>query len=552
VVVGARRDPSLTADGNIDPPFSMTTHRTRAAAALSLLCAATVALGSQANAAGAETCLPLAPRGTQGAALLPGGLMNVVYGGPPTEPLSLDVYPHADAAERPLAIVLRGGRGTIGQRSSYVGQLVELFGAAGFVVVAPDYRSAAEADAVSDLMQAARFAVTCHGRALRVDARRVVFAAEDSAARVAIAAGGRRVGAPRRAQPDTVVPAAILVAGGRFDGAPLTPAPPTWLVHGGADTEVPVTDARAVCARAPGRCTLVEVAGASHRAENWWPSQWGYKADVLRALEPLVGPVPRAAWPGAAALQKRVTYDAAHHLTLDAYVPPGPGPHGAVVVVHGGGWEAGDRVTYVPPMFAVAASRGLAWISIDYRLTPAVTNGEQVADVQRALQWIRSNARALRIDPSRLVLVGESASGQLVAMVASTDRDLAGVVSFYGVYDLEALAGDPASPRSLSRRLFGITALDAAAVERLRAFSPVRQVRGDMPPLLLVAGTADGLVHQQRQYAAALRAAGASHEIIEIEGAPHGMEAWHDDPLWHTWEAHVGTWIAARVGAQRP
>src|SRR5688572_8329881 len=68
-------------------------------------------------------CLPLTATGTQGGALLPGASMNVRFGGTERSPLALDVYPHAGTATRPLAVVLRGGKGTIGQRSSYVGQL---------------------------------------------------------------------------------------------------------------------------------------------------------------------------------------------------------------------------------------------------------------------------------------------------------------------------------------------------------------------------------------------------------------------------------------------
>ena len=76
-----------------------------------------------------------------------------------------------------------------------------------------------------------------------------------------------------------------------------------------------------------------------------------------------------------------------------------------MVLVHGGGWEAGDRVTYIAPMFALAAARGWAWLSIDYRLTPEVTNREQVTDVRAALAYVRAHAAELRIDPRRLVLV---------------------------------------------------------------------------------------------------------------------------------------------------
>lgn len=480
-------------------------------------------------------CLPLTPVGTQGAALLPGALMNVRYGGSVTAPLSLDVYPHADASARPLALVLRGGRGTTGQRSSYVGQLVELFGDAGYVVATADYRTASQAEAAADVTSALRMLTLCHAAPLHVDPHRTVIVAEDSAAPVALAAAA----AP-------AAPAAVVVVGGRFAGA-VPAAVPTLLVHGGADTEVPIAEARALCRGAAVACEVIEVPGAGHRAENWWPSQWAYKTAALRALRAHVEAVPAPAAPRSGALRKRVTYDDARRLELDAWVPAGPGPHPVAVLVHGGGWEAGDRVTYITPMFGVAAARDIAWVSLDYRLTPDVTVREQVADVKAALAWVRAHAGQLGIDARRMVLVGESASGQLVAQVAASEPTLAGVVSFYGVYDLEAMAGDPANPRSLARRLLRLTALDDAGRAELRAYSPVRQASGALPPMLLICGTADRLVEQQRAYAAALRAAGARVDAVEIDGAPHGMEAWHERASWRAWEAQVGDWMHARL-----
>jgi acetyl esterase len=513
--------------------------------ASAIVLAAGLLVAAYSGAGATDPCSPLAPAGTQGGALLPGGLMNVRYADVASGPLAMDVYPHADGAERPLAVVLRGGRGTVGQRSSYVGQLIELFAEAGYIVAAPDYRSGSARDGASDLLEALRVLTNCHASELHIDPSRVVLVGEDTAAIVVLQAAARLEMSGRAGA--LVPPAAIVIAGGRFDRESPAPVRPTWVVHGENDSEVPLAEAQAVCALAPRACTVLPVEGASHRVENWWPSQWGYKADVLQALAALVGPVPRAAWPARASLHKDVVYDPRLGLALDAYVPPEAGPHPAVVLVHGGGWEAGDRVTYIAPMFALAASRGLAWISVGYRLTPAVGNREQVDDVHRALAWIRLHARELRVDPARLALVGESASGQLVSLVAATDPDLAGVVSFYGVYDLAPLAGDPVSPRSRARRLFGLTTLDEKGLALLRDFSPLHRVSKRMPPLLLVAGTADRLVEQQRAYAAALRAAGVPHDTFEVDGAPHGMEAWHDEPRWRVWGDAVGGWIAARL-----
>lgn len=510
--------------------------------------AAALSLAGCANAQPGP-CLPLTPAGTQGGALLPGGVMNVRFAGSTSNPLALDVYPQGDATIRPLAVVLRGGAGTVGQRSSYVGQLVELFGEAGYIVATPDYRSATAAMASDDLRAALRMLTMCHAAALHIDPYKVVLVAEDSAAPTALRVAARllelRLGRFAGAPP---APAAVVVAGGRFS-RDVSASVPTVVVHGGSDTEVPLAAARDVCAGAKAPCTVVDVPGASHRVENWWPSQWSYKASVLEAVGSHVGAIPASSrLPGiGAGLRKRIVYDPVHQLTLDAWVPSGTTPRAAVVLVHGGGWEAGDRVTYVAPMFALAAARGLAWVSVDYRLTPEVTNREQIADVASALTWLRAQAGALRIDPSRLVLVGESASGQIVTQLAARERGLAGVLSFYGVYDLEAMAGDAANPRSIARRLFRLTTLDEAGRAQLRAYSPVRHAARDLPPLLLVAGTGDRLIEQQRAYAAALRAAGARVEAIELDGAPHGMESWNDQPAWRVWEEQVGNWLTARL-----
>ena len=118
--------------------------------------------------------------------------------------------------------------------------------------------------------------------------------------------------------------------------------------------------------------------GASHRSENWWPSQWGYKRESSHGSR-LSHPVPGA---GRISRAKRSVCrktssisPGRRGLKLDAFVPRAAQPVPAVIVVHGGGWEAGDKVTYVSPLFEPLSRAGLAWFSIDYRLTPSQARG---------------------------------------------------------------------------------------------------------------------------------------------------------------------------------
>src|SRR2546421_9990358 len=153
--------------------------------------------------------------------------------------------------------------------------------------------------------------------------------------------------------------------------------------------------------------------------------------------------------------------------------PPPPDRHEplpAVIIVHGGGWEAGNKVTYVSPGFGPLAEAGFAWFSIDYRLTPYVHIPEQLDDVRAAIRYVRAHAARFHIDPNRIALLGESASGQLVAQIASepcTGCEVQAVVSFYGVYTFSEWPESSDWEKAAVRRLFGDWKR-----ETLRRYSP--------------------------------------------------------------------------------
>src|SRR4029078_6132373 len=114
------------------------------------------------------------------------------------------------------------------------------------------------------------------------------------------------------------------------------------------------------------------------------------------------------------------------------------------------------------------------------------------------------------IDPARIFLLGESASGQMVAQIATEDRALAGVISFYGVYDFNAMVTD-ASPRSLLVRLFRRTVLNDESRAELRRYSPLHTAHKAMPPVLLVSGTGERLWAQAQAYERRLGELGVKH-----------------------------------------
>jgi alpha-L-fucosidase 2 len=223
-------------------------------------------------------------------------------------------------------------------------------------------------------------------------------------------------------------------------------------------------------------------------------------------------------------------------------VPRSKAPTPAVIIVHGGGWEAGDKVTYVTPLFEPLARAGLAWFSIDYRLTPDFQNSDQIEDVRKAIRFVRREHARFNIDPKRIVLLGESASGQIVLQVGAEDRSLAGLISFYGVYDFNAMVND-AGPRSLLVRLFDRPVLDDDARALLRRYSPLHTAQKGMPPVLLVNGTGERLWDQARAFQVRLREIGVRHELIALEHAPHGLENWEGHPEWMFYKERLLAWI---------
>ncbi len=222
-----------------------------------------------------------------------------------------------------------------------------------------------------------------------------------------------------------------------------------------------------------------------------------------------------------------------------------------MIIAHGGGWEAGDKVTYVTPLFEPLAKAGFAWFSIDYRLTPDVLHPAQLDDLRDAIRFVRANASRFNIDPNRIALLGESASGQMVmqaAAVNATDTAVAAVVSFYGVYDFEPMVEEAPSPqRSLLWRLFRLPTPDAPARATLRAHSPIHHVRRGMPPVLLIHGTNERLWTQGQSMSRVLTDRGVPHELIALEGAPHGLENWEGHAPWMHYKTRLVTWLREQL-----
>lgn len=226
-------------------------------------------------------------------------------------------------------------------------------------------------------------------------------------------------------------------------------------------------------------------------------------------------------------------------LRYDHYRPLGvAGPRPAVVVVHGGAWTGGDPSQAAGNALHFAR-RGIATVSISYRLAPTHRFPAALDDVRRGLRHVRAHADALDVDPERIVLLGLSAGAHL-AMLAHLTRtlpqlapdlprelrdvseDVLGVMAHYGPYDLARRK--PVDGWDPVGEFLGARVGDP---EWVRLASPVQHAGGAGGPVLLVHGTADVVVsyRESERMHRALVDAGRESELLLLDGAPHAFQA---------------------------
>lgn len=201
-----------------------------------------------------------------------------------------------------------------------------------------------------------------------------------------------------------------------------------------------------------------------------------------------------------------------------------------VVVIHGGGWDGGDREQLVD-LNHWLARRGFAVAAIDYRLAPQSIWPAQREDTLAALAYLKAHAVQLGVDAERFVLFGRSAGGQIASAVAyeSADPTIRGVVTFYAPHDMffaynSAREDDFLKSPHLMRQYLG--GPPSVAQANYESASGHQKVRVGSPPTLLVHGLIDTLVWNQHsvRLQARLTEARVPHAYVELPWATHAFE----------------------------
>jgi acetyl esterase/lipase len=245
-------------------------------------------------------------------------------------------------------------------------------------------------------------------------------------------------------------------------------------------------------------------------------------------------------------------------LLLDI-VAPDPRPAGrlpALIWIHGGGWESGDkRGGYSDTFGPMLASAGFVFFSVNYRLSHEAIFPAQIHDVKAAIRWVRANADALGIDADRIGVWGHSAGGHLAALAGTTGDlpELEGDSGTPGVSSRvhAAMPLSPATdfriipqgwpyvePRRAMEKLVGGPLQERAELVELA--NPSAYVDSDTPPFQIVHGAADGVVPVEQAIALS-EALTAARRDVSLEVLP-GADHWFASP------AHGVTTAAALQG----
>jgi len=229
-----------------------------------------------------------------------------------------------------------------------------------------------------------------------------------------------------------------------------------------------------------------------------------------------------------------------------------PGPHGAIplrlyrpagvtspaptlVYFHGGGWVIGDLDTHDVLCRALAAAAGCVVVAVDYRMGPEHRFPAAPDDCLAATRWLQAQGASLGLDPTRFAVGGDSAGGNLAAVVCLAWRDAGEAVPLkfqlliYPATDMRAGAPSHTSNgqgyvlTSDTIAYFQRHYLDASQQTDWRASPLLHADLAGLPPALVLTAGFDPLRDEGRQYADALSAAGTTAQTVCFERQIHGF-----------------------------
>jgi acetyl esterase/lipase len=232
-----------------------------------------------------------------------------------------------------------------------------------------------------------------------------------------------------------------------------------------------------------------------------------------------------------------------HDLTLDVVQPAKPNGFGVLLMVSSG-WKSAPQ-SFQTWMGATLLRRGYTIFAVYHVSQPEATVMEIAEDVNRAVRYVRHNARRYGVEPQRLGVTGGSAGGHLSLLLATRGAPgpagtadpleaetsaVQAVAIFYPVTDLLNLGAstenlhDGGPPKSFVKG-FGPNSTNPAVWKVIgHDLSPIYYLTTNLPPTLIYHGDADTLVplDQSERFQAEARKLGRTVELVVHHGGRHG------------------------------
>jgi acetyl esterase/lipase len=257
-----------------------------------------------------------------------------------------------------------------------------------------------------------------------------------------------------------------------------------------------------------------------------------------------------ALWRWRASPAREIAYGPGPRQVMDLTLPEGAGPAPVLVLIHGGAFRMGDKADMA--VWPEVLEAGIAVVRVNYRLSGTDLWPAQGEDCLAAIVHLQREGAALGLDPSRIVLSGQSAGAFLAVSTALSLVEVGlkprGVVSLFGPMDFSTMDQDMAAlgrrpamgatdaPDSPESQLLGLEV--GQNREAARAMGPIGRLdslQEPLPPILIRHGDADPLVAdlQAKRLREAWLAADPAAEVDYklVPGAGHGGTAFETDPV---------------------
>lgn len=270
---------------------------------------------------------------------------------------------------------------------------------------------------------------------------------------------------------------------------------------------------------------------------NQLPPLHKLEPQAVRDLFAQIPPVEVKLAPLAKVEDKRIPVGAEGEITIRIYTPEGQGPFPLFIYYHGGGWVIGDLETVDASCRMLAYQTGRIVVSVDYRLAPEHKFPVPVADSYAALKWVSENASSMNGSASDLVIGGDSAGGNLAAVLSLLARDQNGpaIKAQVLIYPVTDMRFDSSSYMEfqegfgLNRDLmiwFSNHYINHEYDKSNPYVAPLSASDlSNLPPAIVITAECDVLRDEGMAYAERLKNAGVKVESICEKGLVHGYFA---------------------------